>query len=231
MPSHDPERLFRRLVENPKAPQSARLKALRFLSKPSYALLRRLVTNPNTPGRVAALAAQIYARRYAEAQTPAQRGNMPKELTVAQLEQIFGKPKPLPENTKPEDYGPALDESLEAFFSNVGRPARCDYDTPWPPAANPATDLYLRLNGAVLFGAGEPHLSELPRFLSCLQRTRSDVVRDRAFRAVLYSADELRAHVPRELLLACLNEIETRTEFHNQFTPKYIATIKETIQR
>jgi len=68
MPQNNPERIYRKLVENPKAAQSARLRALRFLSSPSYAQLRRLAVDPNTPGRLAALAADIFARKVAAKQ-------------------------------------------------------------------------------------------------------------------------------------------------------------------
>ena len=66
--TNDPERLYRRLTENPKASQAARLRALRFLSNPPFALLRRLASDPNTPGRLAALAADLFAKKCATAQ-------------------------------------------------------------------------------------------------------------------------------------------------------------------
>jgi hypothetical protein len=68
MPLNDPERLYRQLAENSKVSQSARLKALRFLTNPPYALLRRLASDPNTPGRLVALAADLFAKKVAAAQ-------------------------------------------------------------------------------------------------------------------------------------------------------------------
>ena len=65
---NDPERLYRKLAENSKVSQTARLKALRFLSNAPFALLRRLASDPATPGRLAALAADLFARKVAEKQ-------------------------------------------------------------------------------------------------------------------------------------------------------------------
>jgi hypothetical protein len=59
------ETLYRKLVENPKAPQHARIAALKFLSRPSFALLRRIALNPDSPGRLAALASDLFAQKQA----------------------------------------------------------------------------------------------------------------------------------------------------------------------
>jgi hypothetical protein len=66
--NNDPEILYRKLVQNPKAPQHARISALRFLSNPSFALLRKLATDENSPGRLAALAAELFAAKAARKQ-------------------------------------------------------------------------------------------------------------------------------------------------------------------
>lgn len=68
MPSHNAEAVYRKIVENQKSPQHARIAALRFLSKPSLALLRRLATDPDAPGRLAALAADLYVMQIAKNQ-------------------------------------------------------------------------------------------------------------------------------------------------------------------
>jgi hypothetical protein len=62
------EQLYRKIVENEKAPQNARISALKFLSNPSFALLRRVATNPTNPGRLCALAADLFAAKAARKQ-------------------------------------------------------------------------------------------------------------------------------------------------------------------
>jgi hypothetical protein len=65
-----PDRLYRKIVTNPKATQRARIDALKLLARPPYALLERLVSNPKTPARLAKVAADLYAFRCATEQTP-----------------------------------------------------------------------------------------------------------------------------------------------------------------
>jgi hypothetical protein len=60
-----PDRLFRKIVTNPKATQRARIDALKLLAKPPYAMLERLVSDPSTPARLAKAAADAYALRIA----------------------------------------------------------------------------------------------------------------------------------------------------------------------
>jgi hypothetical protein len=68
MPSTSSIRVMKKLALHPKASQSSRLRALRFLgAQASLKLLERL-TSPDQPGRLAALAADMYARRCAEKQ-------------------------------------------------------------------------------------------------------------------------------------------------------------------
>jgi hypothetical protein len=60
MPRQNAESIYKKLVENPKCPQHQRISALRFLTNPPLALLRRLVNDPNCPGRLSAIAADKY---------------------------------------------------------------------------------------------------------------------------------------------------------------------------
>jgi hypothetical protein len=62
---HNPETLYRKMVLNSKCPQHARISALRFLRDPTFALLKKLVDDPSTPGRLAAIAADMYATKVA----------------------------------------------------------------------------------------------------------------------------------------------------------------------
>jgi hypothetical protein len=62
---HNPETLYRKMVLNSKAPQHARISALRFLRDPTFSLLKKLVDDPNTPGRLSAIAADMYAAKVA----------------------------------------------------------------------------------------------------------------------------------------------------------------------
>jgi hypothetical protein len=55
-----PDWVNRQIVENKKMTQKARLQALAAIAKPSLCQLLRLLTNPNTPSRLMALAAKRY---------------------------------------------------------------------------------------------------------------------------------------------------------------------------
>jgi hypothetical protein len=54
------DRVRARLVENPKAAVKVRLASLEAIREPSLSLLARLLSNPATPSRLLALAAQRY---------------------------------------------------------------------------------------------------------------------------------------------------------------------------
>jgi hypothetical protein len=56
----DPDWVNRKIVENQKVTQRARLQALTAIARPSLYQLLRLLTNPDTPARLMALAAKRY---------------------------------------------------------------------------------------------------------------------------------------------------------------------------
>ena len=60
-----PDRLYRKIAANPRCSQRARIDALKLLTKPPFALLERLVSDPDTPPRLAKIAADLYAFRVA----------------------------------------------------------------------------------------------------------------------------------------------------------------------
>jgi hypothetical protein len=57
---------YKKLAVNQKATQAARIRALRFLDvSASYALLRKIIDNPASPGRLVALAVDLFAMKVA----------------------------------------------------------------------------------------------------------------------------------------------------------------------
>ncbi len=55
-----PDRIYSRVVENPKAPLKTRIAALEAIQRPSMRLLYRLVSDPKIPAKLYALAAKKY---------------------------------------------------------------------------------------------------------------------------------------------------------------------------
>jgi hypothetical protein len=55
-----PSTVYRRIIENDRLTQKVRLHALAALQRPTRTLLFRLISNPNTPSRLLAAAAQRY---------------------------------------------------------------------------------------------------------------------------------------------------------------------------
>ena len=59
------ESVYKKLALNSKAPQHNRIKALAFIRNPSYALLRKLIDDTTCPGRLQALASDLYVKKMA----------------------------------------------------------------------------------------------------------------------------------------------------------------------
>jgi hypothetical protein len=55
-----PNTVYRRIIENERLTQKARLVALAAIQRPTRTLLFRLLSNPDTPARLLALAAERY---------------------------------------------------------------------------------------------------------------------------------------------------------------------------
>jgi hypothetical protein len=55
-----PSTVYRRIVENQRLTQKVRLQALAAIQRPTRTLLFRLISDPDTPARLLALAAQRY---------------------------------------------------------------------------------------------------------------------------------------------------------------------------
>ncbi len=69
MPPTNVSRIMRKLALNPRAAQSARLHALKFLgTRMSFRCLEAIVSDKTTSGRVAAYAARLYSLKAAQLQ-------------------------------------------------------------------------------------------------------------------------------------------------------------------
>jgi len=69
MSSSNPLAVIKRLVANPKAPQHQRINALKLLGESaSLALLKSVADDKAAPGRLSALAAEMYIQKVAERQ-------------------------------------------------------------------------------------------------------------------------------------------------------------------
>jgi hypothetical protein len=55
-----PSTIYRRIIENPRLTQKVRMQALAALQRPTRTLLFRLLSDPDTPARLLALAAERY---------------------------------------------------------------------------------------------------------------------------------------------------------------------------
>jgi hypothetical protein len=155
-----------------------------------------------------------------------------KPLTTAQIAQALKtlpQPTPNPVKVTPGEYDPALDVDLESFFNGVDRPAHWSLDNPWPPPNHAATDLYHRLVGVCLLGSSDLDIPNLPRFLSCLKHTNSEVVRAKALRATLYAIDAVWEKVSAQMVKDSIAAIEAYPELHDSGITHCLQRVKRSV--